>query len=159
MGYAIHSIFPAVDTYLLGSLPDYHRASVYSAHGAGMMPIQAPGSLLVGLLRDAGVSFPTIFEWMGGGLVALVVLQSTAVFPRLHGPESEDMRLSRVSKADACFPSSVDTGWVPAVRYMMRLFRLFRYSSVHCAGDDRSNQERANPSDNTAVGKQWQRHK
>jgi len=71
-GYVIHSIFPAVDTYLLGSLPDHHRASAYSAYGAGMMLIQAPGSLLVGLLRDAGVAFPTIFEWMGGGLVALL---------------------------------------------------------------------------------------
>jgi len=74
MGYVIHSIFPAVDTYLLGSLPDYHRASAYSAYGAGMMLIQAPGSLLVGLLRDAGVACPTIFEWMGGGLVALLVV-------------------------------------------------------------------------------------
>jgi hypothetical protein len=72
MGYVIHSIFPAVDTYLLGSLPDHHRASAYSAYGAGMMLIQAPGSLIVGLLRDAGVAFPTIFEWMGGGLVALL---------------------------------------------------------------------------------------
>jgi len=74
MGYVIHSIFPAVDTYLLGSLPDYHRASAYSAYGAGMMLIQAPGSLVVGLLRDAGVPFPTIFEWMGAGLVALLVV-------------------------------------------------------------------------------------
>ena len=74
MGYVIHSIFPVVDTYLLGSLPDQHRASAYSAYGAGMMVIQAPGSLLVGLLRDAGVAFPTIFEWMGAGLVALLVV-------------------------------------------------------------------------------------
>jgi len=74
LGYVIHSIFPAVDTYLLGSLPDHHRASAYSAYGAGMMLLQAPGSLLVGLLRDAGVGFPTIFQWMGGGLVALLVV-------------------------------------------------------------------------------------
>jgi len=74
LGYVIHSIFPAVDTYLLGSLPDHHRASAYSAYGAGMMLLQAPGSLLVGLLLDAGVGFPTIFQWMGGGLVALLVV-------------------------------------------------------------------------------------
>jgi MFS family permease len=74
MGYVIHSIFPAVDTYLLGSLPDHHRASAYAAYGAGMMLIQAPGSLVVGLLRDAGVPFATIFEWMGGGLVALLLV-------------------------------------------------------------------------------------
>ncbi len=73
-GYVIHSSFPAADTYLLGSLPDHHRASAYAAYGAGMMVIQAPGSVVVGTLRDAGISFATIFEWMGGGLVVLLVL-------------------------------------------------------------------------------------
>ncbi|MDS0257916.1 MFS transporter [Haloarcula sp. S1CR25-12] len=90
MGYVIHSIFPAVDTYLLGSLPDRHRASAYAAYGAGMMLIQAPGSLLVGLLRDAGVPFATIFEWMGGGLVALL-----AVLLVLHA----DGRLPETARA------------------------------------------------------------
>lgn len=73
MGYVIHSSFPAVDTYLLGSLPDRHRASAYAAYGAGMMVIQAPGSVVFGLLLDADVAFPTIFEWMGAGLVVLLL--------------------------------------------------------------------------------------
>ncbi|WP_276273935.1 MFS transporter [Haloarcula litorea] len=73
-GYVIHSVFPAVDTYLLGTLPDRHRASAYAAYGAGMMVLQAPGSLVVGVLRSRQVPFPVIFEWMGGGLVALVVV-------------------------------------------------------------------------------------
>ena len=90
MGYIIHSIFPAVDTYLLGSLPDRHRASAYAAYGAGMMLIQAPGSFVVGLLRDAGVGFATIFEWMGGGLVALL-----AVLLLLHA----DGRLPATARA------------------------------------------------------------
>ncbi len=89
-GYVIHSIFPAVDTYLLGSLPDHHRASAYSAYGAGMMLLQAPGSLVVGLLRDAGVPFATIFQWMGGGLVALL-----AVLLVLHA----DGRLPETARA------------------------------------------------------------
>jgi len=74
LGLVIHSIFPAVDTYLLGSLPDRHRSSAYAAYGSGMMVIQAPGSLLVGLLRDAGIGFPTIFQWMSGGLAVLLLL-------------------------------------------------------------------------------------
>ena len=74
LGYVIHSLFPAIDTYLLGSLPDRHRASAYAAYGAGMMLLQAPGSLIVGLLREAGVAFPTIFEWMGVGLVVVLVV-------------------------------------------------------------------------------------
>ncbi|MBX0293462.1 MFS transporter [Haloarcula nitratireducens] len=72
MGYAIHSIFPAVDTYLLGSLPDRHRASAYAAYGAGMMLLQAPGSVVVGGLRGMRVPFPIIFEGLGAGLVALL---------------------------------------------------------------------------------------
>ena len=74
LGYVIHSAFPAVDTYLLGSLPDRHRASAYAAYGAGMMLIQAPGSVIVGVLRTRGVAFAAIFEWMGAGLVVLLVV-------------------------------------------------------------------------------------
>jgi len=73
MGFVIHSIFPAVDTYLLGSLPDRHRASAYAAYGAGMMLIQAPGSLVVGTLLERGVTFPVIFRWMAGLLVVVLV--------------------------------------------------------------------------------------
>ncbi|WP_135303256.1 MFS transporter [Haloarcula amylovorans] len=72
MGYTIHSIFPAVDTYLLGSLPDRHRASAYAAYGAGMMLLQAPGSAVVGGLRGMQIPFPAIFEGLGAGLVALL---------------------------------------------------------------------------------------
>lgn len=79
-GYVIHSSFPAVDTYLLGSLPDRHRASAYAAYGAGMMVIQAPGSVIFGFLLDAGVAFPTIFEWMGAGLVVLLLALLTLHF-------------------------------------------------------------------------------
>ncbi|MFC6862115.1 MFS transporter [Halomicroarcula sp. GCM10025817] len=71
LGYVVHSIFPAADTYLLGSLPDQHRASAYAAYSGGMMLLQAPGSVIVGTLRDAGVSFPDIFGAMSAGLVVV----------------------------------------------------------------------------------------
>ncbi len=89
-GYVIHSIFPAVDTYLLGSLPDRHRASAYAAYGAGMMVFQAPGSVVVGVLLDNGVPFGTIFQLMAGTL--LVVLTTLVV---LHA----DGRLPSGAKA------------------------------------------------------------
>ncbi|MEA5387703.1 MFS transporter [Haloarculaceae archaeon H-GB2-1] len=41
VGFAIHGLFPAADTYLLASLPDRHRASAYAAYSASMMVIQA----------------------------------------------------------------------------------------------------------------------
>ncbi len=76
-GYVIHSIFPAVDTYLLGSLPDRHRASAYAAYGGGMMVLQAPGSVIVGVLLDSDVAFDVIFQLMAGTL--LVVLTTLVV--------------------------------------------------------------------------------
>ncbi|MBV0901465.1 MFS transporter [Haloarcula salina] len=73
VGYVIHSLFPAIDTYLLGSLPDRHRGSAYATYGAGMMLCQAPGSALIGTLLDRGVAFPTIFRWLGFALLAVLL--------------------------------------------------------------------------------------
>ncbi|MFC6771978.1 MFS transporter, partial [Halorubrum pallidum] len=48
VGFAIHMLFPAGDTYLLASLPDESRASAYAVFSAGMMSAQAAGSWVVG---------------------------------------------------------------------------------------------------------------
>jgi MFS family permease len=71
LGYVIHSMFPAVDTYLLASLPDHHRASAYTAYSATAMLVQAGGSAVVGSLSDAGVAFDTLF---GGAATGLAVV-------------------------------------------------------------------------------------
>ena len=75
MGYVIHSLFPAVDTYLLGSLPDHHRGSAYAVYSGTMMIIQASGSTIVGTLSSAGYGFETIF----GGLAALLAVVLVAL--------------------------------------------------------------------------------
>ncbi|PSQ28153.1 MFS transporter, partial [Halobacteriales archaeon QS_9_68_17] len=41
IGYVIHSLFPALDTYMLDTLPDRHRASAYAVFSASMMLVQA----------------------------------------------------------------------------------------------------------------------
>lgn len=76
MGYVIHSLFPAVDTYLLGSLPDHHRGSAYAVYSGTMMIIQASGSTIVGRLSSAGYGFETIFA--GLATVLAVVLLGLA---------------------------------------------------------------------------------
>jgi len=76
MGYVIHSLFPAVDTYLLGSLPDHHRGSAYAVYSGTMMIIQASGSSIVGSLSSAGYGFETIFT--GAVAVLAVVLVGLA---------------------------------------------------------------------------------
>jgi len=76
MGYVIHSLFPAVDTYLLGSLPDHHRGSAYAVYSGTMMIIQASGSSIVGSLSSAGYGFETIFT--GAVAVLAIVLVGLA---------------------------------------------------------------------------------
>jgi predicted MFS family arabinose efflux permease len=86
MGYVIHSLFPALDTYLLDSLPDENRASAYSVYSGAMMVVQATGSVAVGSLIDAGFGYDAVFRTFGGGLVAilavLVVLWATDQLPK-----------------------------------------------------------------------------
>lgn len=72
LGYVVHSLFPAIDTYLLDSLPDENRASAYAAYSGVAMVIQATGSWIVGSLTDIGWSFDAIF--VGAAVVLVVVL-------------------------------------------------------------------------------------
>ncbi|WP_368408872.1 MFS transporter [Halorussus limi] len=85
LGYVIHSLFPALDTYLLDSLPDENRASAYSVYSGSMMIVQATGSVAVGTLVDMGFAYDTVFRTFGGALVAvlvvLVVLYATDSLP------------------------------------------------------------------------------
>ncbi len=74
LGYVVHSLFPALDTYLLDSLPDQNRASAYSLYSGSMMIVQALGSVAVGALVDAGFGYDTVFQTFGGVLVAILVV-------------------------------------------------------------------------------------
>lgn len=84
-GYVIHSLFPALDTYMLGTLPDEHRGSAYAIYSGTMMLVQAAGSVAIGTLRDAGFAFDLVFRTYAVGLVAvlvvLVVLQRAGWLP------------------------------------------------------------------------------
>ncbi|OYR52193.1 MFS transporter [Halorubrum sp. Ea8] len=73
VGFAIHMLFPAMDTFLLASLPDGSRASAYAVYSAGMMTTQAAGSWAVGEAIEAGVAYDAVFLGLAGGLAAVVV--------------------------------------------------------------------------------------
>jgi len=73
VGFAIHMLFPAMDTFLLSSLPDGSRASAYAFYSAGMMTTQAAGSWAVGEAIEAGVAYDAVFLGLAGGLGAVVV--------------------------------------------------------------------------------------
>jgi predicted MFS family arabinose efflux permease len=72
-GYAIHSLFPAMDAYLFGRLPDADRASAYAVFSGGALALEATGSGVVGVLTEAGFAFATVFRWFAAGLAVLVV--------------------------------------------------------------------------------------
>ena len=73
LGYVIHSLFPALDTYLLDTFPDDSRASAYAVYSGGMMVVQATGSVAVGTLREAGFAYDAIFTSFAAALAVLVV--------------------------------------------------------------------------------------
>lgn len=74
LGYVIHSLFPALDTYLLDSLPDENRASAYAMYSGGAMVVQALGSFVFGFFREQGYSYNTILHSATVGLVLVLVL-------------------------------------------------------------------------------------
>ena len=84
--YVIHSLFPAIDTYLLDALPDNSRASAYAWYSAGMMSVQATGSSVVGTLRESGLAYYLIFTRLalalGVVVVGLAVLQRRGKLPQ-----------------------------------------------------------------------------
>jgi len=83
LGLAIHGLFPAMDTYILDSLPDVHRASAYAVFSATIIFCNALGSVVFGVLLDTGYTFTAIFQTVAVVIVALVAV--FAVFQRTRG--------------------------------------------------------------------------
>jgi predicted MFS family arabinose efflux permease len=73
VGYFAHSLYPAVDTYLLTSLPDRHRASAYAMYSAAMAFTQSLGSGVVGTAVTQGASYTLVFQVIAVVVASLVV--------------------------------------------------------------------------------------
>ena len=74
VGYAIHSLFPALDAWLLGTLPAPVRSSAYAVFSGASLLLEANGSGAVGLLTEAGYGFDAVFRAFAFGLAGVVVL-------------------------------------------------------------------------------------
>lgn len=72
VGFIIHSLFPAVDTYLLSGLPDHHRGSAYALFSSAMMGTQAFGAGTVGTLVTRGYTYTAIFQGLALALAGIV---------------------------------------------------------------------------------------
>ncbi|WP_224450245.1 MFS transporter [Haloprofundus salilacus] len=77
VGFVVHALFPAVDTYLLDTLPDSTRGSAYAVFSSVWMLTQALGSSALGFLIEGGYSYNAVFESAAlglGGLIFVLVL-------------------------------------------------------------------------------------
>ncbi|MFU8866409.1 MFS transporter [Natronococcus sp.] len=85
VGFIIHALFPAIDTYLLDTLPDSTRGSAYAVFSSTWMLMQALGSSAVGSLVEGGYAYDTVFASaavvLGGTVVVLVLVERTGRLP------------------------------------------------------------------------------
>lgn len=79
VGYAIHGLFPALDTYVLSALPADTRAGTFAAFSGLSIAVEAGGSGAVGALVEAGYPFVAVFRGFAVGLVAVLAV-STALY-------------------------------------------------------------------------------
>ncbi|MHC3438007.1 MFS transporter [Natrialbaceae archaeon A-gly3] len=73
VGFVVHALFPAVDTYLLETLPDATRASAYATFSSVWMVTQATGSSVVGVFVERGHTYDAVFAAAAVGLGATVL--------------------------------------------------------------------------------------
>jgi len=95
LGYTIHGLFPALDTYVLSALPADTRAGTFAAFSGLSIAVEASGSGAVGALVETGYPFTTVFRGFGLGLVTVlllsVILYSTGQLPVAERvPETTD---------------------------------------------------------------------
>jgi predicted MFS family arabinose efflux permease len=86
LGYLVHSLFPALDTFMLSSLPSDARASAYAVFSGAALLLEANGSGAVGFLTEANYGFDIVFRTLSVGLfVVIVVLAVLYAINRLPG--------------------------------------------------------------------------
>ncbi|WP_117591196.1 MFS transporter [Haloprofundus halophilus] len=85
LGYVVHSLFPALDTYMLGALPAENRGSAYAVFSGVALLIESGGSGAVGFLTGADVPFDSVFRLfalaLGIELAALLALYAAGRLP------------------------------------------------------------------------------
>ncbi|UTF55405.1 MFS transporter [Natronosalvus rutilus] len=85
VGFVIHALFPAVDTYLLDTLPDSTRGSAYAVFSSVWMLSQSLGSYVLGVFVEGNYTYDDVFAvaalFLGATVVALVVLERVGKLP------------------------------------------------------------------------------
>ena len=85
VGFVIHALFPATDTYLLNTLPDSTRGSAYAVFSSSWMLTQALGSYVLGVFIEGGYTYDWVFGTaailLGTSIVVLGLLERAGRLP------------------------------------------------------------------------------
>ncbi|SEH17054.1 Predicted arabinose efflux permease, MFS family [Natronorubrum sediminis] len=85
VGFVIHALFPATDTFLLDTLPDSSRGSAYAVFSSVWMLTQALGSVVLGVFVEHGYAYDTVFRiaalFLGVTVIGLAVLERADRLP------------------------------------------------------------------------------
>jgi len=85
LGFVVHALFPATDTYLLDTLPDSTRGSAYAVFSSVWMATQALGSSVLGLFLERGYTYDAVFAGaalcLGVTIVVLAALERAGRLP------------------------------------------------------------------------------
>ncbi|PSQ46124.1 MFS transporter [Halobacteriales archaeon SW_6_65_15] len=85
VGFVIHTLFPAVDTYMLDTLPDSTRGSAYAAFSSAWMLTQALGSSALGTVVERGHSYDSVFAsaavFLGASVAVLAAFERSGRLP------------------------------------------------------------------------------
>jgi len=85
LGLVIHALFPAIDTFILESLPADNRASAYAVFSGVAMGLEATGSGVTGFAAEA-VGFDAAFAAGAVGVLLVAGIVGTVhLFGRLPG--------------------------------------------------------------------------
>ncbi len=61
LGFVIHALYPATDTYLLETLPDSTRGSAYAVFSTLLMITHSLGSYALGIFLESGYTYDQVF--------------------------------------------------------------------------------------------------
>ncbi len=85
LGFVVHAVYPATDTFLLDTLPDETRGSAYAVFSTAWMFTHSLGSYILGLVLEQGYAYDQVFTvaalFLGVTVVLLGLLEWTGRLP------------------------------------------------------------------------------
>ncbi|MGM0604732.1 MAG: MFS transporter [Halobacteriota archaeon] len=85
VGFVVHALFPAVDTYLLDTLPDSTRGSAYAVFSSTAMLTQSLGSSVMGFFIEGGYAYDDVFAGaavlLGASIAVLALAERSGRLP------------------------------------------------------------------------------